>query len=545
MDQRKCECGHMNPVGTLLCESCGKPLDHVQEQEVAAFPDMRYEGMARRSQTFKSSVIDMTWNFFSSVKIAIILIIITLVASALGTVFPQERYIPVPVPTELAIAEFYEKTFGVLGKIYYVLGFHNMYSSWWYVLLLVMIGMSLVICSLDRVIPLYKALNKPRVNPHLSFLRGQKLFAEAVVNEEKTSDEMLTKAKAALQKKGYRVYQEGTSLLGEKARFSRWGPYINHIGLILFLLGVLLRGVPSFYMDDFVWVREGQTVSIPNTPYYIKNVAYKTEYYSEDEFPEAIDLDGKVVPKNFQTDAVIYINENESLPGAPPQLKEIQKGSIVVNHPMSVGDILLYQSGKQESQLGALNFTLVDTQNGLKPVGQVKLDLYSPERDQQVGNGFTVRVLDYFPDFYIDENKKPATKSNAPTNPMFALEIISAANKESEKLVYLSGGFISQDDKPRFTLELQKPDIMDITGIMVRKDKMLPLIYFGCFIVMVGLVMGFYWQHRRIWVHLENGSVYLAGHTNKNWFGLRREMDYVREQAEPSLTLVDTSRTNK
>ena len=59
MDQRKCECGHGNPVGTLLCESCGRPLEQeltAQTGEAAqngrvAFPDMRYEGMARRSQT--------------------------------------------------------------------------------------------------------------------------------------------------------------------------------------------------------------------------------------------------------------------------------------------------------------------------------------------------------------------------------------------------------------------------------------------------------------------------------------------------------------
>lgn len=542
MDERKCECGHTNPVGTMLCEACGKPIDQVNEQEAVSFPDMRYEGMARRSQTYKSGVIDLIWNFFSSVKIAVTLIIITLIASAVGTIFPQERYIPVPVPTEESVALFYQQTYGVLGKIYYLLGFHNLYSSWWFVSLLVMIGTSLVICSLDRVIPLYKALSKPRVNPHLSFLRGQKIFGETALEPEAGEEQTIQQAQEALRKKGYRVYQEGTSILGEKSRFSRWGPYINHIGLILFLLGVLLRNVPSFYMDEFVWVREGQTVSIPNTPYYVKNVAYKTEYYAENEFPEQLDLKGQVVPKNFQTDAVIYINENYTLPGAPPSLKEVQKGSIVVNHPMSIGDILLYQSGKQESQLGALNFGVVDIKAGNRSLGSVKLDLYSPAIEQKVGEGITVKVLDYYPDFYMDENKNPATKTNSPNNPMFALEIRSDKEGTSEKLVYLSGGFITQKSDPRFGLTLQKPDIMDITGLMVRKDKMLPLIYFGCFITMVGLVMGFYWQHRRIWFHLENGKLYIAGHTNKNWFGLRRELDDLREKLNLDLSLMDTSR---
>ncbi|MGD8189149.1 cytochrome c biogenesis protein ResB [Brevibacillus ginsengisoli] len=543
MDERKCECGHTNPVGTMLCEACGKPIDQADEQVNGSFPDMRYEGMARRSQTYKSGVIDQIWNFFSSVKIAVTFIIITLIASAVGTIFPQERYIPVPVPTEESIALFYQQTYGVLGKIYYNLGFHNLYSSWWYVSLLVLIGTSLVICSLDRVIPLYKALNKPRVNPHLSFLRGQKVFGETAIKTEALNEQTLTAAKEALRKRGYRIYQEGNSILGEKARFSRWGPYINHIGLILFLLGVLLRNVPSFYLDEFVWVREGQTVSIPNTSYYIKNVAYKTEYYSDADFPEKLDLGGKVVPKNFQTDAIVYVNDNQSLPGSPPSLKEVQRGPIVVNHPMNIGGIQLYQSGKQESQLSALNFGLIDTKAGDQPVGTVKIDLFSPAKEQKVGNDFTVKVLDYYPDFYMDENKIPATKTNSPNNPMLALEIRSDKDGTDEKLVYLSGGFITQKKDPRFDLAIQKPDLKNITGLMVRKDTMLPLIYFGCFVTMIGLVMGFYWQHRRIWVHLENGMLYVAGHTNKNWFGLKRELNDLRQKVNLDISFRETSST--
>ncbi|MCK9907478.1 cytochrome c biogenesis protein ResB, partial [Frankia sp. Cpl3] len=47
-------------------------------------------------------------------------------------------------------------------------------------------------------------------------------------------ESILPQAAEALKKKGYRLYREGDSLLAEKARFSRWGPYVNHIGLILF-----------------------------------------------------------------------------------------------------------------------------------------------------------------------------------------------------------------------------------------------------------------------------------------------------------------------
>ena len=46
--------------------------------------DMRYEGSARRSQTYNKTIVDKIWNFFSSVKIGVTLIVITLIASAVG-----------------------------------------------------------------------------------------------------------------------------------------------------------------------------------------------------------------------------------------------------------------------------------------------------------------------------------------------------------------------------------------------------------------------------------------------------------------------------
>jgi cytochrome c biogenesis protein len=538
-DQRKCECGHANPLGTILCESCGKPLDGETSVNQAEFPDMRYEGMARRSQTYTSSLIDRVWNFFSSVKVAIGIIVVTLVASAVGTVFPQQQYIPVPVPTEADVARFYSETYGNIGKLYYTLGFHQLYSSWWFVTLLVMLGTSLVICSLDRVIPLYKALNKPRLNQHLSFLQGQKIYGETELSETTERAALLKQAAETLKKKGYRIYREGDSLLAEKARFSRWGPYINHIGLIIFLLGVLMRNIPGFYLDQFVWVREGQTVAIPETPFYVQNLGYKTEYWSEEEMPEKLDLNGRVIPKSFQTDAVLYLNKNAGLPGAKPDLVEVKRGPIVVNHPMEYEDLHLYQSGVQEMQLGALNFILIDKRAGNKQVGPIKLDLYETAQEQKVADGVTVRVLDYYPDFYLDSKGVPATKSPLPNNPMFALEIVSAKDNIREKMVYLKGTIIPEKPDSRYTLEIKMPDLIDISGLMVRKDKAVPLIYFGAFIFMVGVVMGFFWQHRRIWVQCSEHHLHLAGHTNKNWFGLRRDVQRLLEQMKLPITLAE------
>ena len=91
MSKIKCQCGHDNPFGTVLCERCGRP--QTEEAKESKLVDMRYEGAARRSQTYKRSIIDKIWNFFSSVKIGISIIVAVLATAAIGTIFPQKLYV--------------------------------------------------------------------------------------------------------------------------------------------------------------------------------------------------------------------------------------------------------------------------------------------------------------------------------------------------------------------------------------------------------------------------------------------------------------------
>src|SRR5699024_1404204 len=253
-------------------QTCALPI--FEGNDKRKLLNMRYDGSARRSQTYNKSIVDKIWSFFSSVKVGIWLIVITLIATAVGTIFPQEIYIPAEaISRDPAI--YYEDQFGLLGKIYYQLWLHNLYSSWWYMILIALIGISLVICSLDRVVPLYRALKIQKANRHETFISRQRLFSrtEDVTNEEKE------KLIEGLKKRHYKIREENGHILAEKGRFSRWGPYVNHIGLIIILLAAILRMTPLLYLDEYVWVREGQQIVIPGTKgkYYIENKEFILE----------------------------------------------------------------------------------------------------------------------------------------------------------------------------------------------------------------------------------------------------------------------------
>ncbi|MEH7462891.1 cytochrome c biogenesis protein ResB [Bacillus thuringiensis] len=523
MGQVKCDCGHVNPIGTVFCEACGKPFENEQDTKLL---DMRYEGSARRSITQTKTVVDKIWSFFSSVKVGIWLIVITLIASGIGTIFPQEMYIP---PT-VTPGEYYEQQYGFLGKLYYQLGFNNLYSSWWYMILIASIGISLVICSLDRVVPLYKALKKQRVTRHPSFLKRQRLYGTALATKEE-----IECVKENLKKRKYNIQVEGDNILAEKGRFSRWGPYVNHIGLIIFLFGTMLRFVPGMYVDASLWLREGETKEIPGTDgkYYLKNEKFIKEVYDKSKenevFNDAIDRVGnKMIAKNYQTNAVLYKVVGKNVAGEEPKLEKVKDYNIRVNDPLKFDDYALYQVDFKEGEFSKMSFFLQKKEGGQK-WGPITVDLANPKETYDLGDGYSLHLLSYFPDFYFDESGKPNTKTKLPNNPAFVFKMFTPEMPNGE----VSFVGIQQNIEPEgnnlYKMSFAGVEMRNVTALTVRKDLTLWVIALGGFIFMVGVIQGMYWNHRRIWVQRVENEWWIAGHTNKNWYGLRKEIEKVLE----------------
>lgn len=529
MNKIKCECGHVNPEGTVLCEACGKPVEknqHIDGNEKNKLLNMRYDGSARRSQTYNKTIVDKTWNFFSSVKVGVWLIVLALVASAIGTIFPQEMYIPRSVDP----SQYYRDEYGIFGQLYYELGFHNLYGSWWYILLIALIGVSLVICSIDRVVPLHRALKNQRPKRHEVFIQRQRLFGKT----EKVSKDDIKTFIEQLRKKNYKISEDQGHVLAEKNRFSRWGPYVNHIGLIIILIGAILRFFPFMYVDKFVFVREGETKVIPGTnqQYYIENKDFILELYDpeeEEKFAEAIVQEGGMVPKNFQTNAVIYQVKGEVVPGAEPELEKMKEGEIRVNEPLKFNGYALYQSQYQLNEFKSMSFKLHPADNPDDAIGTFTFDMTDPKKEYDLGNGYRVVVDQYFPELKL-ENGVPSSESNYPRNPAFIFFVYGPDIEERETSFLAIGANIDPGEDNRYKLSLDGVEMRDVTGLAVQKDRTLPIFAAGAIIFMIGVVQGMYWQHRRIWIHPKEQGVWIAAHTNKNWHGLKRDIKSALDQ---------------
>lgn len=525
MKEVKCECGHVNPNGTVFCESCGKTL--IEEKTDKKLLDMRYEGSARRSQTYNKTFIDKIWNFFSSVKVGVWLIVITLIASALGTVLPQEMYIPPIMPA----AEYYAEQYGWFGRLYYNLGFNNLYDSWWFLILIASIGVSLVICSLDRVIPLYRALKKQRVTRHESFLKRQRLFG---VTETQITDEEFTKVKENLQARRYTIREENGNILAEKGRFSRWGPYVNHIGIIIFLIGAMLRFIPGMYIDEMMWLREGETKLIPGTKgeYYLENKKFQLEVYDKEKddqvFSEALDRAG-MVAKNYQSDVVLYKKDDDSIPGEEVQLNEVKEYSIQVNEPLKFNGYAVYQMDYKLAELHKMTFSLLNKGTS-ESFGSITIDLNNPQTNYDLGAGYQVKLLSYFPDFEFDADGEPATKSRVPNNPAFVFDIVTPTNPDGEVSFVAIQQSIEPFENNEYKMAFTAVETKNVTGLAIRKDMTLWILALGGFLFMVGVIQGSYWNHRRIWLRQNGDEIWIAAHTNKNWYTLKQEIGTILQE---------------
>jgi len=507
----KCECGHQNPVGTVLCEACGLPV----QQEVAesdGLLEMRYEGAARRSQKSNPKLLDRIWNFFSSVKVAVYLIIITLLLSILGTLLPQVNVVPSYDP-----ASYYAEEYGKLGELYYSLGLADTFGSWWYKGLVLMIAASLIICSLDRIIPLYKALKKQQPVKHETFLKRQKVL---YIGEVADAESWLKEAEEAIRARRYQVTREGTSLLGEKNRFSRWGPYINHVGLIILLAALLTRGLPGWYMEQGFSVNEGQTVSIPGTNYYLKNLKF-TEV--KEVGPH---VSGQELQFAFETDAILYRCVADcNNPFAEPQLEEVLQHKIRPNEPLKYDGYSIYQIDYAFSPQATI-MTLNVLRDG-QPIGELVLNLTDPAPAYQLGD-VSVELTGYYPEL-TSVDGVPATKSRLPNNPAFILDMTLADGTTEQYFVVpfqqyqtrISG---AEDSEP-LTFEIGGMEASFYSSyLMVKVERALPYVLAGALIFLFGVVIGLYWQHRRIWVRIDGSRLIVAAHTNKNWYGLRDEL---------------------
>ena len=100
--------------------------------------------------------LDSIWRFFVSVRLTIVLLLTLAATSIIGTLIPQNE-----------APQAYLQAFGAsLYRFFDLLGFLDLYHSWWYQALMLLLALNILVCSIDRLSATWRIIfpERPKFN---------------------------------------------------------------------------------------------------------------------------------------------------------------------------------------------------------------------------------------------------------------------------------------------------------------------------------------------------------------------------------------------
>ena len=186
------------------------------------------------------------FKFFASVQLTVAVLLTLAATSVIGTVIPQNQDM-----------DAYLHTYGQnLYRLFSVLDMFDMYHSWWFQLLLVLLTLNIIICSLDRLPTVWKIVVKPPVFKPSRFLTAscqRQVAASSPGQAQSLLEKALSRSIGSVR---IEPVQHGYYLWSEKGRWTRLGVYVVHLSVVLLLAGGLIGSFWGF--DGAVNIPEGE-----------------------------------------------------------------------------------------------------------------------------------------------------------------------------------------------------------------------------------------------------------------------------------------------
>jgi cytochrome c biogenesis protein len=441
--------------------------------------------------------------FFTSIRLAIILLIILAVASVLGTLIPQQRGL-----------EEYAARYGQFAGLLIRLQLTRLYHSIWYLAILGLFALNIIVCTLTRLSPKWKKAVRPHVQAEAKSLLALK------IKDRYKKNAPLSAVKAELEKSlassRYRLRSAGQDskvhLMARKKILGIFGSDVVHLGLLIILAGGIVSGLTSVRKE--LALKEGETFPVPKSSFELRLDKFTTEYYP----------DGSV--KAWKSAVTVIENAN-------PVLAK----TIVVNRPLTYHGYSFYQTSygwnwdnpAVEIWSKKKNDPSFLKKLKLKVGEQVPLD----DKDQT-----SVSVARFIPDFVLGEGNEPQTRSLQPNNPAAFVEGFRGGEKIFSGWIFANFPDMDRIHAAKETdlsFELKSFEAGQYSVLEAAKDPGANLIWIGCILTMLGLALAFYWPHWEIKAVLEESQgkteVIAGGIALKNRDSFQSEFEKIMTSA--------------
>jgi len=410
-------------------------------------------------------------NFLSSLKVAIFLLFLIAISSAIGTAIPQKE-----------VSQFYLNKYqdnpwlGIINnELLLKLQLDHVYSSFWFLTLLFWLGLALIICSWKRQWPsLKKALT------WIDYKKPDQLIKLAVSETISISNPSNAVKHLAehLTKSGWKVKEKESRISARKGVIGRVGPPLVHLGLILLMLGATLGALKGQRVESFI--TQGRSIDLIS-PNEENQLSLALEKFNIERSP-----DGK--PEQFISSLKLIDNALDD-----PIYKEIS-----VNHPLRYNGLTIYQADWSLSSItiridNSPKFKLPLTL--LPELGEQVWGVLLPDIDKEQGNILIT-----------------LTSENGP---------IRAFNEKGKQI-----GITRPNAKPMQinNMNISLFEILPSSGILIKHDPGVPLVYMGFAITLLGSIMSII-STKLLWAIAKEDvqSLYIGGLSNRDLSGLVKE----------------------
>ncbi len=209
---------------------------------------------------FLVSLPRKAWRWLTSMRTALVLLFLLAIAAIPGALLPQRQLNEGNVEDYLAAN-------GKWGEILDAMQMFDVFSSWWFIAILMLLLFSLVGCILPRSWDHYKAMKQPPVRAPKNLSR---LPMHATGTVAATESELIDELKRDLKGWKVAVYEPGedragkTSIAAEKGYLREFGNLVFHLGLVL-LLVTIAWGRMVYYEGQVIVVAGEEQSQFCNT----------------------------------------------------------------------------------------------------------------------------------------------------------------------------------------------------------------------------------------------------------------------------------------
>ena len=429
----------------------------------------------------------------ANLRLAIILLLAIAVFSIAGTVIEQGQsaaFYQANYPEDPALFGF------LTWKVLLALGLDHVYWTWWFLALLILFGTSLTACTFTRQLPALKAART------WTFYQQPRQFEKLALSTT-LEDGRLEVLAEALQQRQYKVFQEENRLYARKGIGGRIGPIIVHASMLLILLGAVWGTLTGFMAQEMI--PSGNTANITNivkagpwsSPQLPKDWAVQVNRFWIDYTPE-----GQI--DQFYSDLSIVDSEGE----------ELDRKTIHVNKPLKHGGVTLYQA---DWAIAAVKVRLNNS-----PILQLPMQ---PLQTQDGGRLWAT---------WVPTNPDMKTGVTLLTQDMQGTVLIYDQTGQLVSPVR-TGNAIQVND-----INLTVVELVGSTGLQIKADPGIPLIYTGFGLLMVSTLMS-YVSHSQVWALGHPDRLYVGGRTNRAQFTFEQELVEILDQASQPRADADTT----